>query len=77
MKSKFCRIAPEIAIEIDRISKSLNISSAQASRLIFLKADSNKWGRPKKQKEWWNQTFPEAKVLYQRRKLKKNVINML
>jgi len=77
MKSKKIRIAPEIAIEIERLSLSLDISSSQASRIVFLKADSKRWGRPRKKKDWWNKTFPEAKVLYRRRMLVKDVINML
>lgn len=72
--SKKIRVDDEIAYEIERVSEVLHINNVQASRLIFL-GSFKRWGRPKK--PWYDKTMAEAQVSYRRRRIAKNVINVL
>jgi len=74
MKSRVLRIDADIAEEIDRLSKTLAIPTAHASRVLFLVKFTKK-GRPKK--AGWDSTFAEARVLYRRRRLVNNLLNQV
>jgi hypothetical protein len=74
MKSQVLRIDADIAAEIDRLAKTLAISTAHASRVLFLLHYTKK-GKPRK--AGWNTTFAEARVLYRRRRLANNLLNQV
>ncbi len=74
MKSKVLRIDADIAAEIDRLSKTLAINTAHASRVLFLLHYSKK-GKPRK--AMLDTTFAEARVLYRRRRLANSILNQV
>ena len=76
MTSRIMRIDASIANEIERLSKVLEIDKVQASRLLFLGLNNKKWGRPSNQ-SIWNKNFKRARIDYGRKRVKKELINVL
>ena len=64
MKSVMIRVHPELAAAIRRIAKTLGIPDSQASVICF-------FGLQKK--SVWEKTFPDAKVNYIRKEVKRKI----
>ena len=72
--SRVIRIDDSIADEINRLSQIMQISTVQASQLVFF-GNYKKWGRQRK--PIFNKQMEEARMIYGRKRIAKKLINVL